>query len=103
MGDTVTVDVKPAWASKINLGELIKAGAVIAAAKGLDIPVEVQNDIFLVIECRGAIYIWVGDAESLAVLRLAPAGSSAAIFSSRSQARSEEPLPQTFCRPRATS
>jgi hypothetical protein len=59
MGDTVTVDVKSAWASKINLGELIKAGAAIAAAKGLDMPVEIQNDILLVIVCGGAIYTWV--------------------------------------------
>jgi hypothetical protein len=59
MGDTITVDVKPAWASKINLGELIKAAAAIAATKGLDIPVEIQNDILLVIVCGGAIYTWV--------------------------------------------
>lgn len=57
--DQATVDVKSAWNSKINWGELIKVAAALLATKGVDLSPEVQNDILMLIIAGGGLYTWI--------------------------------------------
>ncbi len=57
MTDTVEVDVKSAWLSKINWGEVIKVGSMVAAALfGVDISPDTQVHILQAVIGIGALY-----------------------------------------------
>lgn len=53
------VETKTAWLSKINWGELVKFLAVLLAAKGINVPPDIQNDIVVAIVAIGGIYTFV--------------------------------------------
>jgi len=55
----VAAPVGSAWTSKINVGELVKFGAMLLAVKGVNIPPDIQNNIIIAIAAGGAIFTWV--------------------------------------------
>lgn len=58
-GATAVVPISSAITSKINWGEFIKVGAMIAATRGIDVPPDVQNNILMAIISIGAVYTFV--------------------------------------------
>ncbi len=58
MADTVVVDVKSAWLSKINWTQAIGVAASIAAVFGFNLPAQTQVEIVAAIQGVVAVVTW---------------------------------------------